>query len=524
MLPPKEAVNGLDGPLSRLAVLARQGDGARLRGEISKAGLGTPSGGVQAIAEMEENDTDAVARTVQDAGGSVQGAAGHLLQVEVPAASLETLAQSPGVKLLRAPYRPVPLDVRSEDLNAIGLERWQQFGLQGQGVRIGVLDVGFESHARLIGSELPPDTVARSFRGDGDITAGGDRHGTATAEIIADVAPRATLLLANFSTEVELSQAVDWLIAQNVTVISSAVGWPGTAFGDGRGTINDIVKKADRAGVLWVQGAGNFAQTHWAGQFSDMDGNGMHNFTPTDEGNTITLQRPNPRDEGIFRVEVFLTWDDWDTFTQDYDLFLWRKGEQLAVAQSTAFQMGKFPPVEHIVFTTVLPGDYWIGIQRFRATRAARLDMVVTIDFNLEHRVAQGSLVVPGDSPVALTVGAVEPGSIALRAYSSQGPTKDGRTKPDVVAGDQVSTVSFGPQGLTGTSASAPYVAGAAALIKSARPSLSPLQLREFLVVRATGPGAAAQNNLIGAGRLALGEPPGNLFFPIAGRLSAFPP
>ena len=521
-VPTKESIEGLDSRLSHLARLAKRGELASIEAAGKEQGLQIRGGLVQAVAEVEASALSQVREAVTRVGGHVEADHESLLQVAVPPEALDQLAHTPGVRYVRAPDYPVVLDAMSEGVESMGLGPWYGAGFRGRGIKIAVADVGFDAYWNLLGTELPAQPVVNSFRPDGDITGGGNPHGTAAAEIVYDVAPEATLYLVNFSTEVELGQAVDWLISQRVDVISSSVGWPGTAFGDGTGTVDEMVKKADRAGILWVQAAGNFAQTHWTRFFNDPDGNGFNNFAPTDEGNTVSLRQSGPNQEQIFRVEIFLTWDDWVSMTEDYDLFLFR-GDGV-VAQSTAFQNGKFPPVEHIVYTTAAQGDYWIAIQRFRATKRAKLDLVVTIDYGLEHKVSQESLVVPADSPLALTVGAVEPGTLAVRPYSSQGPTKVGLTKPDLVAPDQVTTVTYGPKGFSGTSASVPYVAAAAALVKQARPTLTPAELRTFLTQNALGPGFANKNSILGAGRLFMGEVLGRLFFPMVAKGAPVPP
>ena len=519
--PPKEGMEGLDSRLSHLAGLAKRGEMASIEATGKEQGLQIRGGLVQAVAVVEASDLSQVYEAVTRVGGYVEADHESLLQVAVPPEALDQLARTSGVRYVRAPDYPVVLDTMSEGVESMGLSPWYRAGFRGHGIKIAVADVGFDAYWNLLGTELPTQPVVKSFRPDGDITGGGNPHGTATAEIVYDVAPEATLYLVNFSTEVELGQAVDWLISQRVDVISSSVGWPGTALGDGTGTVDEMVKKADRAGILWVQAAGNFAQTHWTRFFNDPDGNGFNNFAPTDEGNTVSLRQSGPNQEQIFRVEIFLTWDDWVSMTEDYDLFLFR-GDGV-VAQSTAFQNGKFPPVEHIVYTTASQGDFWIGIQRFRTTRRVKLDLVVTIDYGLEYKVPQESLVVPADSPFALTVGAVEPGTPTVRPYSSQGPTKVGLAKPDLVAPDQVTTVTYGHKGFSGTSAAVPYVAAAAALVKNARPTMTPADLRAFLTRNAAGPGLASKNNLLGAGHVFMGEVLGSFFFPVVYRAVPLP-
>lgn len=518
-IPPKRDAPRLE---SRVFQAAAGAPTQRLEEVAAQKGMVARDGNLQVVIEIEPEAADLVGRTVVANGGAVQGVFGGLVQAMIPPAALDLIIAQPGVRFVRAPNYGVNSGIDPEGLETVGLRSWREFGFSGRGAKIAVADLGFDGYRNLLASELPSNAVVRSFRSDGDITGAGNPHGTAAAEIVYDIAPDATMYLVNFSTEVELGKAVDWLISEGVQVISSSVGWPGSSYGDGAGAVNEIIRQAERAGIVWVQAAGNYGNTHWTGLFNDPDGNGFHNFSGNDEGNTIFLRRSRPAEERVFRIEVFLTWDDWDTFRQDYDLFLFQ-GDKV-VAQSTAFQNGQFPPIEHIVYTSATQGDYWIAIQRFRATRRVKLDLAVTIDYNLEYQVPAESIVPPGDSRDAITVGAVEPDTLNLRPYSAQGPTKDGRTKPDLVAPDRVSTATYGPGGFTGTSASVPYVGGVAALIKGARPGIPPSVVRSMLLQRATGPGAAAMNNQVGAGYVTLGELPTTLAFPIVVRRAPLPP
>ncbi|MDE2810015.1 MAG: S8 family serine peptidase [Gemmatimonadota bacterium] len=89
--------------------------------------------------------------------------------------------------------------------------------------------------------------------------------------------------------------------------------------------------------------------------------------------------------------------------------------------------------------------------------------------------------------------------------YSSRGPTLDNRYKPELVAPTGVSTVSYGDRdGFHGTSAAAPHVAGAAALIKSANPSYSRTQLWDALIEATVDIGTRGRDNDSGYGKLVL--------------------
>ncbi|MEV0953963.1 S8 family serine peptidase [Promicromonospora sp. NPDC050249] len=123
----------------------------------------------------------------------------------------------------------------------------------------------------------------------------------------------------------------------------------------------------------------------------------------------------------------------------------------------------------------------------------------------------QGSVGSPGIAEKALTVGAVDDAD-EVTVYSSRGGADAGLLKPDVVApgdgivaaraagttaGDVVDDLHVA---LSGTSMAAPHVAGAAAVLKQARPDLSATALKSALMGSAEPTGADVWTE--GAGRI----------------------
>lgn len=138
------------------------------------------------------------------------------------------------------------------------------------------------------------------------------------------------------------------------------------------------------------------------------------------------------------------------------------------------------------------------------AAIAARKGVVVVNAMGNEGNNAWHYMITPADADSIISVGAVN-GSGAYASFSSVGPTSDGRIKPDVAA-HGVGTFCAVPTGkisaysnsLQGTSLATPLVAGVAAMILSAHPGLTPVQVRDAL--RNTASNAATPNNTIGWG------------------------
>ncbi|MEW6366008.1 MAG: S8 family serine peptidase [Acidobacteriota bacterium] len=108
----------------------------------------------------------------------------------------------------------------------------------------------------------------------------------------------------------------------------------------------------------------------------------------------------------------------------------------------------------------------------------------------------------PADAFGIISTGALNP-SGPIAAFSSRGPTADGRTKPEVCAqgvnvlvASSFNSTAYGRG--AGTSFSCPITAGAVGLLLSARQDWSPSQLREAVLTTATG--ASSPDNTYGWG------------------------
>src|SRR5690606_3914622 len=111
----------------------------------------------------------------------------------------------------------------------------------------------------------------------------------------------------------------------------------------------------------------------------------------------------------------------------------------------------------------------------------------------------------PGDAAGSFTVGAVNFENDELEPYSGQGPTFDGRQKPDIMGLARVTTAAYKGEPFYGTSSAAPHVSGAAALVFGAQEGATNAQVRAFLERNARDLEDPGPENKTGFGRLALG-------------------
>jgi hypothetical protein len=103
---------------------------------------------------------------------------------------------------------------------------------------------------------------------------------------------------------------------------------------------------------------------------------------------------------------------------------------------------------------------------------------------------ATNRLIAPADAMQVLTCGAVDSAG-AIASFSSDGPSADGRVKPEILAlGVTTATVNStnttGLTGVSGTSLSTPLLAGAVACLLQARPDFTVDSLRTALFATAS--------------------------------------
>jgi subtilisin family serine protease len=455
---------------------------------------------------MNEPGTTVHELSLQALGGEIVKHTDPISKVTVPIPMLTAIADTvKGISFMKLPDRLIPADL-SEGVDLTSASSYHSSGYDGSGVIIAVIDVGFALlNDAIYNHEIPSNVAKIDCTGaicvPDDFASETEGHGTAVAEIVYDMAPGATLYLIKVSDTLDLWDAEQYAVAHGTKIINHSLVAFNTNFYKGECYNNYPVCAANDAydrGVLWVSAAGNQAEQHYEATFTDSDSDGWHNVSDISE--TIKLiDGANQTISAGQTIEVYLTWNDWESRDQDYDLYLLNDSLN-QVAVSNTLQSGSQEPTEMISYTVLSTGSYYISIyQKFSATSNHQLE-VYSLYHELSPAKASSSLANPADAGGAMAVGAIDYRDWTTgpqEAFSSQGPTNDGRIKPDICGPDWVLNYTFGR--FSGSSAACPHVAGAAALILDRYPNYSVSQLWGCLTASAIDMG---DQYIYGHGRL----------------------
>jgi hypothetical protein len=381
--------------------------------------------------------TDATVGQLTDAGVTIEirDAARRRVQAHLPVSRLLAVAQLGIVDQIRLPTyaRARTGNALTEGDAILHTDAVRaQFGLDGTGVRVGVVSDGIKGvfatgcttgcagvdGGPIATGDLPTATgtrtsagvlkessggiVGRSFSANGDLEglppaspacgfAGAGAEGTALLEIVHDLAPGAKLSFANSDTDLAFTQAVNFLAASNDVVLDD-IGFYGEPYDGTSGvSLNTAAALNNPSWPIraYVTAVGNDADEHYIGAYVDsgVDGTSisgiatpghLHLFQSTADTTDVLGLGAQPFNVIALpqnaEAVIFLTWDDpFGGSGNNYDLYLVQQSTGRVVAKSTDIQSGRQDPSEVIDYVNAGTADrFLIVVQNVRGAAQPR--------------------------------------------------------------------------------------------------------------------------------------------------------
>ena len=120
-------------------------------------------------------NVDEVVAFLEDNGGDPRNIGEDYIEAYVPVTLLGPVSEQPGVTRVREIVPPQPIQTVRRIVGhgppVHGSAVWNQAGYSGQGVKVGIIDVGFKDLSSLMGTELPARVQGRCYTDVGVFTA-----------------------------------------------------------------------------------------------------------------------------------------------------------------------------------------------------------------------------------------------------------------------------------------------------------------------------------------------------------------
>ena len=451
--------------------------------DAKKLGLEYKDGDVRALVILDDNTPDTVINEIKKYA-NIESVNSELVQINIPIDDLSTLYKIPNIAKVQPTSKAIQSSFYGEGYKTIHANIPHELGIKGDGIKIAILDLAFDD----TNDEIKNNIVeTKSFRHDFDglkipLEGFGTEsvHGTAVSEIVIDVTPNSELYLYTFASEVEFLDAMDYAMNKDVDLITMSAGWVNYPT-DGNSEMTKKVEQAIDAGIPFVVSAGNYAQTHWQGNFIDTNENSWHEFEGLDEG--ISVVASQSRVDREIPFILYLMWDSPSGGINDFDLSLTDEDGNEVAYSANLQETDNAIPFEYVYFTPENAGTYSLGVRYGGSDTTDAILEIFSPSDKLEYQIAEGSVSVPTDAAGIISVGAINYYDSRLEPFSSQGPTNNCMASPSLVAPDAVTTTAYGNSPFFGTSAAAPHVAGMVALMIDKTPQLTPAQILSELTM-----------------------------------------
>ncbi len=387
------------------------------------------------------------------------------------------------------------------------LEALDDSGLNvnGTGIKVGVLSDSFNDLGGAAEDEadgaLPPAADIQVLK---DLASGGTDEGRAMMQIIHDIAPGADLAFYTASdSEQDFADGILALAAAGCKVIVDDVAYFDEPFFQ-NGVVAQAIQTVEAEGVTYITAAGNDASNGYQAAWTPTSGSfGGVNLTDAESFGGSIVQTIRIVGNSSYDVPLILEWNQaYGAATSDLEILVFSGGQLLGsfTNRSDAEPTNPWVAVD-------LPGGatYQIAIVNLSGPNPGLIKEIIEGD-GLPVTISganAGTVYGHAMTPGAITVGAVN--VVDTPAYGVSPPTSESYSSsgagtellfanngtplsspdvlsPVVVSGvDNIQTTVSDLTDFYGTSAAAASLAGVAALILSANPTLTPAQVEQIL-------------------------------------------
>jgi len=371
---------------------------------------------------------------------------------------------------------------------ALGFPKYYDAKNVSRPVRVAIFDKGFEGYQAEIGKSLPANTVYFP----GPVTAPDDlktEHGLRMAQIFSSLAtdnlksPGAVeaFYLYNVYGFTNFKAAVDDAIARGIDIISYSEVWEYGGNHDGKGFINAQVSRATKAGILWINAAGNFARTTYNGSITTLDDDWVK---LPDQNNALAIRCEKTTADKC-TIKAVLSWNDFKDDVEpgtEKDLDFALTDDLLNIVQTSSLQQSNDPKesrggyskyAREILTAEIKPGTYYFRVKN-RSKNFGKSDKIrITVDgdnITMPRYSADESILNPADNESIITVGAFD---------SDRSSVSNSKNKPDIMAPSSMQLEAGGE--FRGSSNATAIVAAGVALVKAKNPKFNKAQVLQAI-------------------------------------------
>ena len=383
--------------------------------------------------------------------------------------------------------------------------------VNGSGIRVGVLSDSFNDLGSAAADEadgaLPAAADIDVIK---DLASGGTDEGRAMMQIIHEIAPGASLAFYTaFDSEQDFANGILALAAAGCKVIVDDVSYFDEPFFQ-NGVVAQAIQTVEAEGVTYVTAAGNDASNGYQAAWTPTSGTyGGQELSDVESFGGSLIQKVSINTEGTGDAfPLLLEWNQAygtvSSSTADLEMLVFNSSGQL-VGTATNASSGE-PTNPWVEYDFTQSGTYYIAIENLHPNTDPGLIKEVAegdgVPFTISGSNA-GTVYGHAMTPGAITAGAVSAANTPAfgfaeavsESFSSSGVGTEllfanngtALSSPDsidpvIVSGvDDIHTTVSDLSDFYGTSAAAASLAGVAALILSAYPSLAPAQVAQIL-------------------------------------------